>query len=163
MRGTGVDRDRIERRPTDHDGRTAFASELQRVFRAEPCRILPPDRRKTATGELASLSSAQIGFPGLDPASRAKLRYGFLWRAWSADGRAHPNPDSVPLVSRRPQFRCWNAAFSICADWGERSQNAGSGTYHNLAPSHKTCNSSRVPLLSAIETGLQSRWVVNAG
>ncbi len=31
------------------------------------------------------------------------------------------------------------------------------------ATPHKTCNSSPVPLLSAIETGLQSRWVVNAG
>jgi hypothetical protein len=29
--------------------------------------------------------------------------------------------------------------------------------------SHKTCNSWRGPILSAIETGLQSRWVVNAG
>jgi len=43
------------------------------------------------------------------------------------------------------------------------SRNAASGSYHNLAPSHKTCNSSRLLLLSAIETGLQSRWVINAG
>ena len=39
----------------------------------------------------------------------------------------------------------------------------GARTYHNLRPSHKTCNSPRMPLLSALEAGLQSRWVVNAG
>jgi len=35
--------------------------------------------------------------------------------------------------------------------------------YHTLPSSHKTCNSLRGPILYAIETGLQSRWVVNAG
>jgi hypothetical protein len=44
-----------------------------------------------------------------------------------------------------------------------RPQKRGAKTYHNLPVLHKTCNSTRVPLLSAIETGLQSRWVVNAG
>jgi len=43
------------------------------------CALPHPTARslKTAKGELASLSNAQIGFPDLDPASRAKLRYGF--------------------------------------------------------------------------------------
>jgi len=36
-------------------------------------------------------------------------------------------------------------------------------SYHTLVPSHKTCNFARHALVSAIETGLQSRWVVNTG
>ena len=39
----------------------------------------------------------------------------------------------------------------------------GAESYHNAPLSHKTCISQRGHLLSAIETGLQSRWVVNAG
>ena len=39
----------------------------------------------------------------------------------------------------------------------------GPRPYHTLVTPHKTCNSSQLLLLSAIETGLQSRWVVNAG
>jgi hypothetical protein len=45
----------------------------------------------------------------------------------------------------------------------DASRNAGARTYHKPPPSHKTCIFARVPLLSAIETGLQSRWVINAG
>ncbi len=89
--------------------------------------------RKRPPGELASLSNAQIGFPDLDPACRAKLRYGFLCQVWSADGRAQPKPASVPLVWP-PQFRCWDAAFSICADSGERSPKRGLGKLPQLAP-----------------------------
>jgi hypothetical protein len=42
-------------------------------------------------------------------------------------------------------------------------EKAGARPYHTLAALHKTCNFSSAPLLSALETGLQSRWVVNAG
>jgi hypothetical protein len=47
--------------------------------------------------------------------------------------------------------------------WANVAKTQDSGSYHNPRLSHKTCNSSRIPLLSAIETGLQSRWVINAG
>ena len=50
---------------------------------------------KTAKGELASLSNAQIGFSDLDPASRPKLRYRFLCQV------------SLSLACRPTQLHVW--------------------------------------------------------
>ena len=53
-------------------------------------------------------------------------------------------------------------SFRLCR-FGHPFPESGIRTYHSLPMLHKTCNFSRYPLLSAIETGLQSRWVINAG
>src|ERR1039457_1218923 len=61
------------------------------------CALPHPTARslKTAKGELASLSNAQIGFPDLDPASRTKLRYRFLCQV------------SLSLACRPTQLHVW--------------------------------------------------------
>ena len=61
------------------------------------CALPHPTARslKTAKGELASLSNAQIGFPDLDPASRPKLRYRFLCQV------------SPSLACRPTQLHVW--------------------------------------------------------
>jgi hypothetical protein len=77
--------------------------------------------------------------------------------------RPAPRPRRGLCFSSQGRVRCCLAPESAVPIRVIASRNAGSGSYHNLTLSHKTCNSARLLLLSAIETGLQSRWVINAG
>jgi hypothetical protein len=99
-------------------------------------------------------------------------------------GRARPVPlrlsriDLVAALNRRCFGRQENVIGLVCSKeqhigkfgvvrailvWNKPFQNSRPANYHSAPCSHKTCNFSALPLLSAIETGLQSRWVVNAG
>ena len=88
------------------------------------CAVPHPTARslKTATGELASLSNAQIGFPDLDPVSRPKLRY----RSRLASG-SQPEPPGMYTTWRdtSPQHELQVAA--IRAQQSERSGPARAG------------------------------------
>ena len=82
---------RIDDRPADHDGRTAFALELQRVFTAVPCRILPPDRKKTAKGGIGIAFRRPKRIPRLRPRIQTKVALqvsmpGFAVAGMQADG-----------------------------------------------------------------------------
>jgi hypothetical protein len=95
LRDTGVQSQPIDDRPTDHDGRSSLRKRVAKSFHG--CALPHPTARslKTAKGELASLSNAQVGFPDLDPASRPKLRYRFLC------------PVSLSLACRPTQPHVW--------------------------------------------------------
>ena len=103
-----------------------------------PCRSLPPDRKKTAKGELASLSNAQIRLPDLDPASRPKLRSRFLCQ------------DSLPLevdvravraatgLSRAEFARCFALDPRALQDWeqGRRRPDRAARAYLTVIARH---------------------------
>ncbi len=99
-----------------------------------------------------------------------------LWSEIESNTNFNPASDLfLPLLScsLAPLHPCYLVPLVPCSlvpcflvplfPWSLFQEMRRAESYHNAPPSHKTCNSSRLPLLSALETGLQSRWVVNAG
>ena len=147
---------------------------LQEIHRMTPagisdagrrCKILADVQTQTARGENVPLLLRWL--PAQDRASDTGHEF---CRMSSALHRGQPGSARFHRAHQRQGQKTfadaltWQKSGNAAHHFGPiGSRKTGARSYHRSAFSHKTCNFARVPLLSAIETGLQSRWVVNAG